>query len=192
MSWSVRDPAVYLLSGLILVLGPGVLVLLHLYPDAADRPAEPALPALPAEPHLRTVTRQFNPKLTAPRLQVMYSPQPAPRSGVVQVYQVYEDHQPRYRLAVVRHDIACTTCKDLLVAVFLAPDTPRMAGIVPLAGWEMESGPVDPAGFLAQFVGHSVHDSLRLGREVDGLTGATLTVRALLGQLAGLGAWLGE
>ncbi len=190
MSWSVRDPAVYLLLGLILVLGSGVLVLLHLSPDAADRPAEPALPALPSEPHLRTITRQFNPELVAPRLQVIYSPQPAPRSGVVQVYQVHEDHQPIYRLAVVRHDIACTTCKDLLVAVFLAPDTPHMAGIVPLAGWETASGPVDPAGFLAQLVGRSVRDSLRLGPEVDGLTGATLTVRALLGQLAGLGAWI--
>ena len=190
MLWSIRDPAVYLLLGLILVLGPGVFVLLHLSPDAADRPVAPALPALPSEPHLRTITRQFNPELATPRLQVIYSPQPAPRSGVVQVYQVYEDHQPRYRLAVVRHDIACVTCKDLLVAVFLAPDTPRMAGMVPLVGWETESGPVDAAGFLAQFVGRSVHDSLRLGPEVDGLTGATLTVRALLGQLAGLGAWI--
>ncbi len=78
MLWSIRDPAVYLLLGLILVLGPGVLVLLHLSPDAADRPVAPALPALPSEPHLRTITRPFNSELAAPRLQVMYSPQLAP------------------------------------------------------------------------------------------------------------------
>ena len=96
-----------------------------------------------------------------------------------------------YDLVVVREDIACATCRDLLAAVFLHADTPRIAGIVPLEAWEMESGPLDPRPFLTQFVGHSVDDSLRVGQQVDGVTGATLTVRAMLQQLRGLRTWLG-
>ena len=186
----VRDPAVYLLLGLILVLVPGVLVLLHLSPDVADQHVDPALPAIPSERYLLTITRQFNPELVEPQLHSIYSSRPAPRSGVVQVYEVHEDRQPIYKLVVVRHDLACTTCNDLLVAVFLHPDAPLIAGIVPLAAWEVASGPVDSKLFLTQFVGHSVRDSLRLGQEVDGITGATLTVRALLLQLASVRAWM--
>ena len=186
----VRDPAAYLLLGLILVLVPGVLVLLHLSPDAADQSVDPSLPAIPSERYLLTATRQFDPELDEPQFHSIYSPRTAPRSGVVQVYEVHADRQPIYKLVVVRHDIACTTCNDLLMAVFLRPDTPRIAGMVPLTAWEAESGPVDSEGFLTQFVGRSVRDSLRLGQEVDGITGATFTVRALLLQLASVRAWM--
>ena len=182
---------ILLFLGLILVLVPGVLVLLHFYAEAEDQHFDAALPAIPSESKLLAVTRQFNADLTSPHLQLEYRPRPAPRSGVVQIFQVYEDTQSVYDLVVVRHDITCSTCRDLLAVVFLEANTQRIAGIVPLEIWEMESGPFDPEVFLTQLVGYSVHDSLRMGQEVDGITGATLTVRALLQQLGGVRGWFG-
>ena len=191
MCTTARDPTVLLFIGFTLVLVPGVLVLLHFYAEAEDRHVDAALPALPSERKLLAVTRQFNENLADPYLQLVYRPRPAPRSGVVQVFQVQEDTQSVYDLVVVRHDITCSTCRDLLAAVFLHAGTQRIAGIVPLEVWERESGPFDPEVFLAQLVGYSVHDSLRVGQEVDGITGATLTVRAMLQQLGGVRGWFG-
>ena len=191
MKVSMRDPMILLFLGLILVLVPGVLVLLHFYAEAEDQHFDSALPAVPSERKLLEVIRQFDADLTHPRLQLMHRPRPAPRSGVVQIFQVYEDTQSVYDLVVVRHDITCPTCRDLLAAVFLHAGTRRIAGIVPLEAWEKESGPFEPEEFLRQLVGYSVHDSLRVGQEVDGITGATLTVRALLQQLGGVRSWFG-
>ena len=182
---------ILLFLGLILVLGPGVLVLLHFYAEAEDQHFDSTLPAVPSERKLLAVTRQFNADLKNPHLKLMYRPRPAPRSGVVQIFQVQEDTQSVYDLVVVRHDIACSTCRDLLAAVFLETHTQRMAGIVPLVAWEKESGLFEPEPFLTQLVGYSVHDSLRMGQEVDGITGATLTVRALLHQLGEVRCWFG-
>lgn len=191
MRYSVRDPMVLLFLGFMLVLVPGVLVLLHFYAEAADQHFDRALAAGPSESKLLAITKQFSADHARPHLELVYRPRPAPRSGVLQAYHVYAGRQPVYALVVVREDIACATCRDLLAAVFLNANTQRIAGIVPLVAWEMESGPFDPRPFLTQFVGYSVDDSLRVGREIDGVTGATLTVRAMLQQLDGLRKWLG-
>ena len=191
MKVSMRDPMILLFLGLILVLVPGVLVLLHLYATAEDQHFDSTLPAIPSESKLLAITTQFNGNLVNPRLQLVSRPRPAPRSGVVQIFRVQEDTRSVYDLVVVRHDITCPTCRDLLAAVFLHAGTQHIAGIVPLEVWERESGPFEPEAFLTQLVGYSVHDSLRMGQEVDGITGATLTVRALLQQLSGLRSWFG-
>ena len=95
-----------------------------------------------------------------------------------------------YELVVLRHDVVCGTCRDLLVAVYLVPKTRVIAGIMPLVPWENEMGALEPDTFLAQLVGHSLRDPLRPDDEIDGISGATLTVKALLSEIRGLSRWL--
>ena len=61
--------------------------------------------------------------------------------------------------------------------------------MTPLEAWEKESGSFDPDAFLAQLKGTSLSDSLRLGQDLDGISGATLTVDAMLIELRGLRSW---
>ena len=183
------QPAVLISCGLILGLAGGVAVLLHLYSQASARRFDPALPELPTATQLLAVTRQFDPSLASIDLQLIHEARPLPRSGLLQFYRVSDNGRPVYALALVRHDITCGTCRDLLAAVFLTASTRQIAGVAPLEAWEKESGSFDPDAFLAQLKGTSLGDSLRLGQDLDGISGATLTVGALLTELRGLGSW---
>ena len=182
-------PAVLISCGLILGLTCGVAVLLHLYSEARARRFDPALPALPSATQLLATTRQFDPSLASPDLQLLHQARPQPRSGLLQLYRVSDNGLPVYALALVRHDIACSTCRDLLAAVYLDASTKEIAGVAPLEAWEKESGSFDPDAFLAQLKGTSLGDSLRLGKDLDGISGATLTVGAMLTELRGLRSW---
>lgn len=186
---TIRKPAVLISCGLILGLTGGVAVLLHFYSEASAHRFDPALPALPSETQLLATTRQFDPSLASPDLQVIHETNPLPRSGLLQLYRVSDNGLPVYALALVRHDIACGTCRDLLAAVYLDASTREVAGVAPLEAWEKESGSFDPEEFLAQLQGASLGDSLRLGRDLDGISGATLTVGAMLTELRGLRSW---
>ena len=188
MTWSKR-PVVWITCGLILGLSGGVAVLLHLYSQASARHFDQAFPTLPSATQLLATTRQFDPSLASIDLQLIHKTRPLPRSGLLLLYRVLEEDRPIYDLAVVRHDIACGTCRDLLAAVFLTASTREIAGVAPLEAWEKESGSFDPDAFLAQLKGTSLGDSLRLGRELDGISGATLTVGAMLEELQGLRSW---
>ena len=141
-------PAVLISCGLILGLAGVVAVLLHLYAQASARRFDPALPELPTATQLLAVTRQFDPSLASPDLQLIHEARPLPRSGLLQLYRVSDNGRPVYALALVRHDIACGTCRDLLAAVFLTASTRQIAGVAPLEAWEKESGSFDPDAFL--------------------------------------------
>ena len=184
-----RKPAVLISCGLILGLTGGVAVLLHLYSEARARHFDPALPALPSATQLLAATRQFDPSLASIDLRLTHETRPLPRSGLLQLYRVSDNGDPVYALALVRHDIACGTCRDLLAAVYLDALTKEIAGVRPLEAWEKESGSFDPEAFLAQLKGTSLGDSLQLGKNLDGISGATLTVGAMLTELRGLGSW---
>ena len=183
------QPAVLISWGLILGLAGVVAVLLHLYSQASARRFDPALPGLPTATQLLAVTRQFDPSLASPDLQLIHEARPLPRSGLLQLYRVSDKGDPVYALALVRHDIACGTCRDLLAAVYLTASTRQIAGVAPLEAWEKESGSFDPDTFLGQLKGTSLGDSLRLGQDLDGISGATLTVGAMLTELRGLDSW---
>ena len=183
------QPAVLISCGLILGLAGVVAVLFHLYSQASARRFDPALPELPSATQLLAVTRQFDPSLASLDLQLIHEARPLPRSGLLQLYRVSANGRPVYALALVRHDIACGTCRDLLAAVFLTASTREIAGVAPLEAWEKESGSFDPEAFLGQLKGTSLGDSLRVGRDLDGISGATLTVGAMLTELRGLGSW---
>ncbi len=182
-------PAVLISCGLILGLAGGVAVLLHLYSHARALRFDPGLPELPSATQLLPVTRQFDPSLASPDLQLIHEARPLPRSGLLQLYRVSDNGRPVYALALLRHDIACGTCRDLLAAVYLTASTRQIAGVAPLEAWEKESGSFDPETFLGQLKGTSLGDSLRLGKDLDGISGATLTVGAMLTELRGLGSW---
>ena len=184
-----KQPAVLISCGLILGLAGGVAVLLHLYSEASARRFDPALPALPSATQLLATTRQFDPSLASLDLRLIHQARPLPRSGLLQLYRVSDDGRPVYALALVRHDIACGTCRDLLAAVYLTASTREIAGVAPLEAWEKESGSFEPDAFLSQLKGTSLGDSLRLGQDLDGISGATLTVGAMLKELRGLGSW---
>ena len=137
----MTSPKPVLIScGLILGLAGGVAVLLHLYSQASARRFDPALPALPSATQLLATTRQFDPSLASIDLQLIDEARPLPRSGLLQLYRVSDNGRPVYALALVRHDIACGTCRDLLAAVYLTASTREIAGVAPLEAWEKESG----------------------------------------------------
>ena len=77
------------------------------------------------------------------------------------------------------------------MGVFLQAESRRIAGVVPLVPWETEDGAFDPSVFLQQLEGSMLGDTLRVGEELDGISGATLTVGAMLKQLRGLRLSLG-
>ena len=184
-----RKPAVLISCGLILGLTGGVAVLLHLNSQARARHFDPALPALPSATQLLAATRQFDPSLASIDLQLLHEARPLPRSGLLQLYRVSDKGRPVYDLALVRHDIACGTCRDLLAAVYLDALTQEVAGVAPLEAWEKEGGSFAPDAFLAQLKGTSLGDSLQVGQDLDGISGATLTVGAMLTELRGLRSW---
>ena len=125
-----RKPAVLISCGLILGLTGGVAVLLHLYSEARARRFNSALPALPSTTQLLAATRQFDPSLASPDLRLLHEARPQPRSGLLQLYRVSDNGGPVYALALMRHDIACGTCRDLLAAVYLDASTKEIAGVV--------------------------------------------------------------
>ena len=171
---------------LVLLLMPVAIVLVYLYEDMQLRYTAWELPPIPSLKKLSDIVQKFNPELTDPQLEVAYEATPHPRSGLLVLYKVSSQDRLVYRLAIVRHDIACSTCRDLLVGIFFDPENDRIIGIEPLEPWELAEGVVNPTTFLTQFKGRSLLDSLRMGQELDGITGASLTVQALLTELRGL------
>ncbi len=94
-------------------------------------------------------------------------------------------------LVVLRHDIACVLCNDLLIAVLLDPGTRRIHAVEAMVPWELKGEPLDAALFLAQLAGRAPVRMVA-GRDLDGISGATLSVEGMLHELAALGTWLDE
>ena len=178
--------AILIFLGSVLLLVPLAIGLIYLYEDAQSSHVSRDLPPIPSLEVLSDIVQKFNPELTDPQLEVAYEATLHPRSGLLVLYKVNSQDRLVYRLAVVRHDIACSTCRDLLVGIFFDSDDDCIIGIEPLEPWELAEGVVDPTVFLTQFKGRSLLDSLRIGQELDGITGASLTVQALLTELGGL------
>ncbi|MXY82715.1 MAG: hypothetical protein F4Y91_11800 [Gemmatimonadetes bacterium] len=135
----------------------------------------------------------FDSTASALHLKEVYQAVPAPRSGVLSAYRVVTDDEVlAYKLVVVRHDIACPTCRDLLVGILIELKEDRVVGVFPLKSWELAGGPFDPTAFFAQLSGRALSEPLVVGRDIDGITGATLSVNALVTQWSQAGTWLAE
>ena len=154
---------------------------------------ESSLPSIPPKEIILLRLAEFDSTASALHLKEVYQVTPAPRSGVLSAYRILtEDEALAYKLVVVRHDIACPTCRDLLVGILLAPGEDRVAAVLPLESWELADGHFDPTAFFAQLSGRALSEPLVVGRDIDGITGATLSVNALVTQWSQAGSWLAE
>ncbi len=186
-----KHPLYWVYSGLILLSIPVLIVLVGLYEKSLS--PESPLPSIPPKEVVLHRLAAFDSTASALHLKEVYQAVPAPRSGVLAAYRVLtEDEALAYRLVVVRHDIACTTCRDLLVGILLAPGEDRVAGVLSLASWELADGRFDPTAFFAQLIGRLLSEPLVVGEDIDGITGATLSVNALGTQWSQAGTWLAE
>ena len=179
----------WIYAGLILLLIPAIIALADRYEKSLS-PQSP-LPSMPPEEVVLRGLAAFDSTASALHLKEVYQAVPASRSGVLSAYRVVTDDEAlAYRLVVVRHDIACPTCRDLLVGILLAPEADRVVGVWPLASWELADGPFDPTAFFAQLSGRALAEPLVVGQNMDGITGATLSVNALVTQWSQAGSWL--
>ena len=166
-------------------------MLLGLYEKSLS--LESPLPSIPPKEVMLHHLAAFDSTASALHIKEVYQAMPAPRSGVLSAYRVVTDEEAlAYKLVVVRHDIACATCRDLLVGILLAPGEDRVAAVLPLESWELADGRFDPTAFFAQLSGRALAEPLVVGRDIDGITGATLSVNALVTQWSQTGSWLTE
>ena len=162
--------------------------LLALYQQHSTRHLD--LPELPAKRAIVAKIFATMPTWQYVELQDLYFAHPEPRSGVLAVYSVYDMKQLVGKLAAVRHDIVCTTCKDLLLGILFDPVKHRVLRIFPFESWELETGVYDPTIFLDQFRGRSLEIPDLDDAEIDGISGATYSVQATLSQLREIQNWL--
>ena len=181
----------WIYSGLILLLIPAIIMLIGLYEKSLN--PEPSLPSIPPKEVLLLHLAAFDSTASTFHLKEVYQATPLPRSGVLSAYSVLTDDEAlAYRLLIIRHDIACATCRDLLIGILIEPREDRVAAILSLESWELADDPFDPTAFFAQLSGRVLSGSLVVGQNIDGITGATLSVNALVTQWSQAGSWLAE
>ena len=186
-----KHPLYWIYSGLILLLIPAIIMLIGLYEKSLS--LESPLPSIPPKEVMLLRLAAFDSTASALHLKEVYQAIPAPRSGVLSAYRVLTDDEVlAYRLIVVRHDIACATCRDLLVGILIEPREDRVATILSLGSWDLADDRLDPTAFFAQLIGRSLSEPLVVGQNIDGITGATLSVNALVTQWSQAGSWLAE
>ena len=186
-----KHPLYWIYSGLILLLIPAIIILIGLYEKSLS-PESPLPPTPPKEVVLHHLAA-FDSTASVLHLKEVYQAVPAPRSGVLSAYRVVTDDEAlAYKLVVVRHDIACPTCRDLLVGILIEPREDRVVDILPLESWELADGSFDPTAFFAQMSGRALSEPLVVGQNIDGITGATLSVNALVTQWSQAGTWLAK
>ena len=174
------------LLGTLLLLAVGLLML---YNKRAMPVA--GLPEVPSKQNIASHLEALNAAWTDVKIQEIFVARPEPRSGVLVVYSVHNNNEQKtFYLAAVRHDISCTTCRDLLLGVLLDPNTNKILGILPLASWELETGTYDPTVFLSQFKGQILGVFQWEAEDIDGISGATYSVQATLTQLRELNRWI--
>lgn len=181
----------WIYSALILLLIPAIIMLIGLYKKSLI--PESPLPSIPPKEVMLLRIAAFDSTASAVHLKEVYQAIPAPRSGVLSAYRVLtDDGVLAYRLIVVRHDIACATCRDLLVGILIEPREDRVATVLSLGSWELADDRLDPTAFFAQLIGRALSEPLVVGQNIDGITGATLSVNALVTQWSQAGSWLAE
>lgn len=186
-----KHPLYWIYSGLILLLIPVIFMITGLYKKSHS--AQWTLPPLPSKEVLLRRLAVFDSSASDFQLDEVYQATPTPHSGVLAVYGVLTDDEVlAYRLVVVRHDIACATCRDLLAGILLEPSEDRVVAVWPLTSWELADGPFAPTAFFTQLSGRLLSEPLAIGRDLDGVTGATLSVQALVNQWKQAGHWLAE
>ena len=173
------------LLGILLLLAAGLLILYQ----KRTMPVA-GLPEVPSKQDIASRLEAFNAAYKDIKMQEVFVTRPEPRSGVLAVYSIHNNEQEQSYLAAVRHDISCTTCRDLLLGVLFDLNTNKILGILPLSSWELEVGTYDPRVFLSQFKGQGLGGSEWEAKDIDGISGATYSVQATLTQLRELNRWI--
>ena len=190
----LRDPLLRLYLALGVVLLPVVVLLAEAYPGYEERmrraAGTPELEAIPADEVLQEQVVELVPDAAGCAWRLSYAPDEEPATGIARAYDLSEGPNLRYRFLVVRHDIACGVCRDLLVGLLYDAVRDQWAGFVALAPFERKAATMDPAAFLAQFVGKARGEEYVLGGNVDGITGATKSVKGFINRLREAEAWL--
>ena len=182
-------PEIWILSGLILALIPTSVGLLAAYLSlGAPPPAEPELP-LPDREYLRGLVRDLEPA-GAFSLRLLYDEEPALGTGIARVYRADIEGKGTYYLVVLRHNIACEVCRDIVAVAIYDRDRRRLAGVYLSQPWEVRGRAVDTRPFLDQFSGWPLETPIRIGANADGITGATKSTRGLAEQLNEAAAWI--
>lgn len=142
-------------------------------------------PSLPWHPPPQELLVKLNETLgqDVSALRSIFLPNRVPASGIIEVLEYGEMY-----VAVLREDLACDVCRDLLVAVVFNHLTREIQNIVPLEPWELQGKPFDPHPILSQF-GRLEADNSNILLQVDGITGATKSVEALVRGLDLLYNW---
>ena len=191
---SFKDPLLLSFVGLGIVLLPVIVLLAEMYPSYEERMRRAAGPPrfveMPSEERLLELVHQREPATLGLRLQSVYIAEDEPHTGIVRVYDLVEEDRVSYMLILFRHDIACDICRDILAGALYRTSSATWAQILLIEPFEKKGALADVTPFLAQFLGKSVQTRFQLGKNVDGITGATKSVKAFINRLHEAAGWL--
>lgn len=195
MVWiDLKDPLIrtYLVLGVLLV--PMIVLLAEQYPSYDERmrraAGAPHIRPLPAMESMRAQLEEEHPDVPHYQWRLAYDAHPDPRTGIAQVYDMRHGMRVTHRFLVIRHDIACGVCRDILAGLLYDESSGRWAGFVLFEPFERKGSLVDAGPFLEQFSGRSVGARFVLGETIDGITGATSSVTGFINRLHEAGDWL--
>ena len=191
MRYRELDPVLVAFWTLIAVSIPTIAELVHHYPslDERIRDARPLAP-LPLPSDLLDLAGVSHPDSGDLALRQTYKPEPQPRSGIAAAYAVLRADTLESHLLVLRHDIACGKCRDLLVPARYNPQLSLLQRVALIEPFETEHGPIDSEDFLAQLRDWSLDEAVGLGDDIDGISGATNSTTGLVEQLNAAASWL--
>lgn len=189
----MRDPVLLVFSVLVLISIPTIAELAHHYPsiDQRIRHARPMVSVPPAK-ELLALLRTSRSVSADAELHPLHVPERQPRSGLAAVYELRQHDVRTQYLVVLRHDIECGKCRDILAMALYDRAHSRLEQVVLIEPIESEKGPVDATSFLARLAGRPLTETLQLGRNVDGITGATGSTKGLMERLNEAALWLRE
>lgn len=189
-----KDPVMIAFGILLVALLPTFFLLASRYPSLDERVRQlqpkPLVPAPSLEDLLAQVSQVAADSTL--QLQPVWAAEPEPASGLVAAYQVVRGDQAVYRLVVLRHDIACSVCRDVLAAALYDAAGDALVQVLLLDYWEVRGERVDTVRFLRQFAGRPVAEELAIEANVDGISGATFSAGGLVEQLNSAAAWVRE
>lgn len=185
------DPVIAVFWVLIVLSVPTIAELAHHYPSLEQRirHARPMV-RLPAEDELLALVTEPMGLPEETELRPVYAPEYPPRTGIAGASELRQHGELSNYMVVLRHDIACGKCRDLLAVALYDASFSVLQQVTLIEPFESEAGPVDAVDFLGGLAGRLVSEQLRLGGNVDGISGATNSAEALVERLNEVAVWL--
>lgn len=173
-----------LLAGLCLALVAAVGWLACEYPSKEEHLSRlqsvAPIPAAPSPEGLLARLQELDTEPVPLGLVAVYVPARRPARGLSAVYDVTRGETIPYRLFVVRHDVPCTGCSELLAAVVCDLPTRRIRHVLLLQPWVTGCDSVDAQLFVQQFVGRPCTGRFEAGDNLHVLADAKWHSQALI------------